>query len=158
MTKRMGPTAESAQRCSIGRALEVVGDRWSLLILREAVQGVTRFSEFRERLQVASDVLTQRLGVLVDACVLEKHPYREGGARTRMAYRLTPAGQDLIVVIGALQQWGDLHRPHPAGPLVHRASRSTGRPLRVAFIDDEGNESPLDDVHLAARIAPSQGT
>ncbi|MEU7305506.1 helix-turn-helix domain-containing protein [Streptomyces sp. NPDC007189] len=157
MTKRMASGADSGQRCSIGRALEVVGDRWSLLILREAVQGATRFSEFRERLHVASDVLTQRLGVLVDGGVLEKRPYREDGARTRMAYRLTPAGRDLIVVIGALQQWGDLHRPHPDGPLVHRASRATGRPLRVAFIDDEGKESPLDDVHLAARFDRPQG-
>ncbi|MFE9623022.1 winged helix-turn-helix transcriptional regulator [Streptomyces sp. NPDC006527] len=158
MTKRIASAADSGQRCSIGRALEVVGDRWSLLILREAVQGVTRFSEFRERLHVASDVLTQRLGVLTDAGVLEKHPYREDGSRTRMAYRLTPAGRDLVVVIGALQQWGDLHRPHPDGPLVHRASRATGRPLRVAFIDDEGNEAPLEDVHLAARFDAPKGS
>jgi DNA-binding HxlR family transcriptional regulator len=142
-----GPVAGET-RCSIGRALEVVGDRWSLLILREALQGATRFSDFRDRLHVASDVLTQRLGVLVDGGVLDKRAYREAGARPRMAYHLTPAGRDLMVVVGALQQWGDRHCPHPDGPLVRRGSRTNGRSLRVAFVDDEGRETPLDDVDL----------
>lgn len=144
------PTGEA--RCSIVRSLEVFGDRWSLLILREALNGATRFSEFRERLHVASDVLTQRLGVLVDGGVLDKRPYQEAGTRSRMAYHLTPAGRELMVVFGALQQWGDQYCPHPDGPLVRRGSRSSGRPLHVAFVDETGRETPLEDVDLASPV------
>jgi DNA-binding HxlR family transcriptional regulator len=122
------------------------------LILREALNGATRFSEFRDRLSVASDVLTQRLGILVDGGVLDKHPYREAGARSRMAYHLTPAGRELMVVFGALQQWGDAHCPHPDGPAVRRGSRTSGRNLHVAFVDEDGTETPLDDVDLAAPV------
>ncbi|MFD7405989.1 winged helix-turn-helix transcriptional regulator [Streptomyces sp. NPDC059866] len=150
MPNRSQQPAAGQTRCSIGRALEMVGDRWSLLILREALNGATRFSDFRDRLHVASDVLTQRLGVLVDGGVLDKRPYREAGSRSRMAYHLTPAGRDLVVVFGALQQWGDRYCPHPDGPLVRRGSRTSGRALRVAFVDEEGRETPLDDVDLGA--------
>ncbi|MER6345166.1 winged helix-turn-helix transcriptional regulator [Streptomyces sp. NPDC001595] len=153
MQKKSLRSPAAGTRCSIGRSLEVIGDRWSLLILREALQGATRFSDFKERLHVASDVLTQRLGVLVDGGVLDKRPYREAGSRPRMAYHLTPAGRDLMVVLGALQQWGDHYRPHPDGPLVGRASRTSGRPLHVAFVDDEGREAPLDDVDLGGPVA-----
>jgi len=155
MQKQSQRSAAADTRCSIGRALEVIGDRWSLLILREALQGVTRFSDFRERLHVASDVLTQRLGVLVDGGVLDKRPYREAGSRPRMAYHLTPAGRDLVVVLGALQQWGDHYRPHPDGPLVRRGSRTSGWALRVAFVDDEGRETSLDDVDLGVPVMAS---
>ncbi|MGW2714449.1 winged helix-turn-helix transcriptional regulator, partial [Streptomyces sp. NPDC001356] len=99
-----------------------------------------------------SDVLTQRLGVLVDGGVLDKRPYQETGTRSRMAYHLTPAGRELMVVFGALQQWGDQYCPHPDGPLVRRGSRSSGRPLRVAFVDETGRETPLEDVDLASPV------
>lgn len=124
--------------------------------MRDALHGVTRFSDFRDRLRVASDILTQRLGVLVDAGIMEKHQYREEGARARMDYRLTPAGRELIVVIGALQQWGDHYRPHPDGPAVRGGSKTTGRPVRVAFVDDEGHEVPLTDVSLIIPIDAPQ--
>jgi DNA-binding HxlR family transcriptional regulator len=161
MPKQTHAPASSDTRCSIGRTLELFGDRWSLLILREALNGATRYSDFRERLTVASDVLTQRLGVLVEGGVLDKRPYREAGARSRMAYHLTPAGRELMVVFGALQQWGDQHCPHPDGPLVRRTSRTSGAPLRVAFVGTDGHETPLDDVDLATPVeaasAPSSG-
>ncbi len=152
MSRKSRVPAAGDTRCSIGRALEMVGDRWNLLILREALNGETRFSEFKARLQVASDVLTQRLAALVEVGVLEKRPYREAGARSRMAYHLTASGRDLVVVFGALQQWGDHHCPHPDGPLVRRGSRTSGRTLRVAFVDDDGAETPLEDVDLGAPV------
>ena len=99
--------------CSIARSLGVLGERWTLLILREAFLGANRFAEFRDRLAVAPDVLSDRLATLVEFGVLEREPYREPGARARLAYKLTPAGEELRVVLGALQQWGDLHLPRP---------------------------------------------
>jgi DNA-binding HxlR family transcriptional regulator len=137
---------EKDRMCSIARSLEVLGERWTFLILREAFTGTTRFADFRSELGVAPDVLSNRLATLVDAGVLEKQPYREPGARVRDSYHLTPAGRDLQVLLGALQQWGDEHRPYELGPTVVRRSVEGDRPLHVGFIDDTGREVPLDQV------------
>jgi DNA-binding HxlR family transcriptional regulator len=97
--------------CSIARALEVVGDRWTLSIVAEAaLQGVTRFVDFRAHLGIAPDVLTSRLGILVDEGIMEKRLYREPGTRARFSYHLTSAGEQLRPVLAALQQWGDNNR------------------------------------------------
>jgi DNA-binding HxlR family transcriptional regulator len=135
------------QTCSIARSLEVLGERWTFLILREALSGTTRFADFRAVLGVAPDVLSDRLATLVAAGVLEKRPYREPGARARDSYHLTDAGRELKVVLGALQQWGDEHRPYEPGPTVVRRS-ADGRPLRVAFVDDDGLAVPVDEVRF----------
>jgi DNA-binding HxlR family transcriptional regulator len=139
--------------CSIARSLGVLGERWTFLILREAFLGATRFAEFRDGLGVASDVLSDRLGTLVEFGVLAREPYREPGARSRFAYRLTPAGRELHVVLGALQQWGDEHLPHPDGPSMLRRVRGTGRPAHVGFIDEDGREVATTDVAVIAAAA-----
>ena len=94
--------------CPIGRAAEVLGDRWTLLILRNASQGTTRFDRFRAELGIADNVLSARLGVLLDDGLLVRVPYRDGG-RTRHEYRLTRAGADLAPVLRALADWGTAH-------------------------------------------------
>ena len=132
--------------CSIARTLGVVGERWTFLILREAFLGATRFAEFRDRLGVAPDVLSDRLATLVEFGVMAREPYREPGARSRFAYRLTPAGRELQVVLSALQQWGDEHLPRPEGPSMLRRVRGTDCPVHVGYLDDEGREVPLADV------------
>src|SRR6201996_3961595 len=134
--------------CSIARSLCVLGERWTFLILREAFFGVSRFSEFRDRLGIAPDVLTDRLATLTEAGVLTREPYQEPGRRGRYAYHLTPAGEELRVVLGSLQQWGDEHMPPPGGPTVERRARGTGRPLHVGFVNDEGREVALHDVEF----------
>ncbi|MEU6347101.1 helix-turn-helix domain-containing protein [Streptomyces sp. NPDC046977] len=89
---------------SISRTRDVVGDRWTMLILRDAsLRGVTRFADFRDGLGIAADVLTLRLGALVEQSVMEKRPYREPGARTRFSYHLTPSGEQLLLVLAALR-------------------------------------------------------
>ncbi|MDX3853065.1 helix-turn-helix domain-containing protein [Streptomyces sp. AK02-01A] len=133
--------------CSIARTLEVVGDKWTLLILREAaLANVTRFADFKDRLGVAPDILSARLGTLVDAGVMTKQPYREPGSRTRFSYHLTPAGEELRLILAALQQWGDENRPRAVGPSVVRRSADLGRPVRVAFVDDTDTTVPTDAV------------
>ena len=139
--------------CSIARSLGVLGERWTFLILREAFTGVTRFAEFRDRLSVAPDVLSDRLATLVEYGVLEREPYQEPGARPRFAYKLTPAGEELRVVLGALQQWGDKHLPRPEGPSMLRRIRGTGRPVHVGFIDDRGREVTQADVAMISADA-----
>lgn len=106
--------------CSIGQSLEVVGEWWSLLIIRDAFMGVTRFDEFQERLGIARNVLNHRLSHLVDEGVFERVAYNEHPPR--FDYVLTEQGRDLWAVVVALRQWGDRWRA-PDGPplqLVHR--------------------------------------
>jgi DNA-binding HxlR family transcriptional regulator len=101
--------------CSIARTLSVVGERWTFLILRDAFIGVTRFADFRASLGIAPDVLADRLARLVEHGVLARGDYQEPGRRVRQEYRLTPAGQDLKVVMAGLQQWGDQYLPRAGG-------------------------------------------
>ncbi len=91
--------------CSVARSLEIVGEWWTLLILRDAFLGVTRFEHFQHRLGIARNMLTARLETLVDAGVMERQVYDE--ARGRADYVLTPMGRDLWPVLVTLRQWGD---------------------------------------------------
>jgi DNA-binding HxlR family transcriptional regulator len=100
--------------CPIGRAAEVIGDRWTLLIMRNATRGMTRFEDFRADLGIADNVLSDRLARLVEAGLLTRVPYRNGG-RTRHEYRLTQAGADMTPVLRALADWGTRHT-NPAEP------------------------------------------
>ncbi|MDD9381960.1 winged helix-turn-helix transcriptional regulator [Streptomyces sp. ZAF1911] len=91
--------------CSIAQALDVVGDWWTLLIVRDAARGVHRFDEFQRELGMSRKVLTERLKLLVEAGVLTREPYQD--RPVRYAYRLTPRGRGLLPVLVALQDWGD---------------------------------------------------
>jgi DNA-binding HxlR family transcriptional regulator len=102
------------QVCSIARSLEVVGERWTLLILRDAVLGLTRFEEFQESLGIASNVLTNRLKLLCDEDVLERVPDPERPGRPK--YVLTDKGRELGPALIMLMKWGDRHYPTPNGP------------------------------------------
>jgi DNA-binding HxlR family transcriptional regulator len=133
--------------CSIERTLGVLGERWTFLVLREAFFGRTRFAEFRDVLGVSTDVLSARLARLVEYGVLEKRAYQEPGSRPRDSYHLTPAGHDLAVIMGALQQWGDEHLPRAEGPSVVRRTRA-GEPVDVAFVDAAGQAVPRRDVEF----------
>jgi DNA-binding HxlR family transcriptional regulator len=100
----------STRRCPIARSLDVVGDPWVVLVIREALQGVSRFEEFREALQVSDSVLSVRLRAMVEAGLLDKVPYKAGN-RTHHEYVLTDAGADLMPVVQALVLWGERYRP-----------------------------------------------
>ena len=103
----------SDMHCSVAQCLEVVGEWWSMLIIRDAFLGVTRFDRFQERLGISRNVLQQRLTHLVDAGVLVKVPYSEHPPRHD--YRLTDKGRDLWPVITTMRQWGDTYAA-PDGP------------------------------------------
>jgi DNA-binding HxlR family transcriptional regulator len=107
--------------CSVAQCLEVVGEWWSMLILRDAFLGVTRFDQFQERLGISRNILNHRLGRLVDEGILEKVAY--SAHPPRYDYRLTGKGRDLWPVLTAMRQWGDKHAA-PEGPpleVVHKA-------------------------------------
>lgn len=101
--------------CSVAQCLEVVGEWWTMLIVRDAFLGVTRFDEFQHRLGISRNILNHRLNSLADHGVLEKSLYSE--RPSRYEYRLTPKGRDLWPVLAAMRQWGDKHAA-PDGPPV----------------------------------------
>ena len=115
--------------CPTARALDVVGDWWSLLIVRDAFDGATRFSEFQKRLGIARNILTQRLRALVDAGILEL--VRADAGSGWQDYRLTEKGRGLFPVIVALRQWGESHLFAPGEWHSRMVSRETGEPVGV---------------------------
>jgi DNA-binding HxlR family transcriptional regulator len=107
--------------CSVAQCLEVVGDWWTMLIVRDVFLGVRRFDQLQERLGISRNILNQRLTGLVDQGVLEKVRYSDHPPRSE--YRLTAKGRDLWPVLNAMRQWGDKHAAADGPPLriVHRA-------------------------------------
>jgi DNA-binding HxlR family transcriptional regulator len=134
------------QTCSIARALEMVGERWTMLILRDVFLGVRRFDDLQQELGIARNVLASRLDGLVAHGILEKVPYQDRPVRNE--YRLTDKGRDLWPVIVELMQWGDRHAPAPGGPptiLRHRGCggligerrtcKKCGEPVELADVE-----------------------
>ena len=133
--------------CSLANAIQIVGEKWTFFILREALAGTSRFGEFRERLGIASDVLTARLETLVQAKIFVRRDYQEAGQRTRPGYHLTTAGRRLALSILALQQWGDEFTPSRTKEALEFRNES-GAALRAAFVDEQGIAVDPDDVEL----------
>ncbi|SRR6266516_5848268 len=130
---------DGPRACSVARTLEVVGERWSLLVLRELFLGVRRFESIRAATGAPRAVLADRLRALVDAGVVVRREYRDEGARTRHEYRLTAAGQELQPALIALMQWGDKHRRLPGGPPLRIAHADCGAPVRSRLVCDDGH-------------------
>src|SRR4051794_24706810 len=102
--------------CSIARTAQILGDRWTVLVVRDLFNGVRRFDELQGHLGIARDILTKRLALLIEEGVVERRAYQVAGARARHEYVLTPAGRELRTVLVALMGWGDHHRAGAAGP------------------------------------------
>lgn len=128
--------------CGIARSLDVVGERWALMIVRDALLGRTRFSEFRASLGVSADILTARLTSLVGAGVLSRQTYREPGERERCEYLLTDAGRELTPVLAALGRWGLDHRPVESGSRIAYTDATSGEPLHLTFVAPDGRPVP----------------
>ncbi|MFC9361620.1 winged helix-turn-helix transcriptional regulator [Rhodococcus sp. NPDC057014] len=116
----MRRTHFTEMNCSVAQTLEIVGEWWTLLIVRDALFGVTRFDDFQNRLGIARNILTLRLETLVDHGVMVKDQYQD--KPIRYDYRLTKRGKDLWMVIAAMRQWGDIWLADGGPPLefVHR--------------------------------------
>jgi DNA-binding HxlR family transcriptional regulator len=132
------------QVCSIARTLELVGERWTLLIVRDLFLGLTRFDEFLESLGIASNVLTDRLNRLVDEGIVERVRYNE--RPERFAYRLTAKGRELRLVLLALMQWGDRHISTKPPRIARR--RSDRSRVSVALVAADGTPVKPGDLEL----------
>jgi DNA-binding HxlR family transcriptional regulator len=128
--------------CSLVRALSVVGERWTMLLLRQAFYGVRRFDDMQAQLGTSRKVLSERLARMVAAGVIARVPYRDGEQRTRHEYKLTEKGEGLATVLIALMQWGDQHMPHPDGRPLRIVDRDTGQEVRAVLVRDDGH--PVD--------------
>jgi DNA-binding HxlR family transcriptional regulator len=136
-------------RCSIGRALDVVGTRSALLLMREAYYGTTRFDDFAKRVGVTEAVAATRLKELVEAGLLVRRPYREPGQRTRYEYVLTSMGGDLVPAALALMQWGDTYLTGSAGAPIALRHAGCDAPVRVEVRCDEGHRVSLDELNVS---------
>lgn len=131
--------------CNLSRSFELVGDRWTLLILRSALYGVRRFDDFQADLDIPRTVLSSRLAGLVESGIMEKRSYREAGQRTRVEYPLTKMGSALTLPFMAMTQWGDKFLSDGIMPLTLR-SRVTGDKITVAYVDEKGSAVAPADV------------
>lgn len=127
-------------QCSIQRTLELVGEKWTFLVLREAFNGVRRFDQIRDHVGLSDSILSNRLRKLVEGGLLTVEPYREQGRRTRNEYRLTGKAAELYPVIIGLLQWGDRHLAAPSGPAVLVTHRDCGEPVEAVVRCAAGHE------------------
>ncbi|MEN8722855.1 MAG: helix-turn-helix domain-containing protein [Alphaproteobacteria bacterium] len=129
-------TKQHKHYCPISRALNLVGDSWTLLVVREAFYGATRFNEFRTHTGIAKNILSDRLAMLVEQGVMDRQDIGDKG--TRYAYTLTQKGKDLFPVLMSMAQWGDKWAFAEEGPQVGFEDKDSGKrlgPMKLAFED-----------------------
>lgn len=143
----------SADNCTIGRTLEVIGDRWSLLVLREVFQGIRRFDQLTVRTAIPRQMLTDRLEQLVADGLLRREPYQEPGQRRRHEYRLTDKGLDIYPILVALQKWGGSYLADPEGSPIEFVHRDCGEPVDLVLSCRAGHEV-TDNREVVGRIGP----
>jgi DNA-binding HxlR family transcriptional regulator len=151
------PRLYDSQACCLARALEVVGERWTLLIVRDAFRGLRRFDEFQESLGIARNVLAQRLAALVEHGILERVPYQERPVRHE--YRLTPKGRELRTGLVALMQWGEEHYADDTSPRREVRHLGCGGRVEAQLVcTDCGETCPPGETELVGgpvRVAPA---
>jgi DNA-binding HxlR family transcriptional regulator len=140
------------ERCSIARPASLLGDRWTLVILRQAFSRVRRFDDFQQTLGISRSLLADRLGKLVDAGILRREPYKDE-IRTREEYRLTEKGLDLYPVLMALREWGDKYMASDGPPIELRHRDCGGTPTISLSCDRCGEEVGARD----AEVRPGPG-
>ena len=138
--------------CTIGATVDILGERPTFLVLREAFNGVRRFDDMRRRTGMPRQVLSDRLARLVQEDLLRKVPYQDAGQRTRHEYRLTGKGLDLYPVLVALMEWGDRHALGSTGPQVMLRHRDCGEPVRLQLACEGGHI-----VESAREVTPVPG-
>lgn len=142
--------------CSLAQALDAIGERWSLLILREAFYGKTRFNQFLEELGISRNILSARLNHLVSEGILEKRPATE---TSHIEYVLTESGRALRTVIVSLIHWGDEYRPHPKGPRFVLIDTESQEPIRkMGIYTESGTEVKPGNIGVIPGPSVTQGS
>lgn len=150
MTGRLEPRGGwTAEQCSVARTLDVVRNRASFLIVREAFYGATRFEEFAARTGLSEPVTAARLRDLTEVEILRREPYQDPGQRTRDAYLLTEKGSQLLPVLVALMQWGDRWAQDGKGAPVEIRHADCGAVVGVELACSHGHAVSGDELELA---------
>lgn len=137
----------TSPRCPVARTVDLVGDKWSLLIIRDAFDGIRRFGQFQRNLGVAKNILADRLRNLVDAGVLSVEPASDGSAYRE--YVLTKRGEDLFDLVVSLRQWGQDHAYEPDEDHVLLVNRETEEPIpRLTYVTPDGTPVHADDTRV----------
>ncbi|WP_405868000.1 helix-turn-helix transcriptional regulator [Streptomyces sp. NBC_01515] len=121
-----GPPVYSMENCSVARTMEILGEKWTLLVLRDAFRGIRRFEDFIAQTGIPRQVLSNRLSTLTSRGILSKETYREPGVRPRAEYVLTAKGLDVYPILVAIRQWGDHYEADPEGPPLVMEHRGCG--------------------------------
>jgi DNA-binding HxlR family transcriptional regulator len=138
-------------QCPIARSLERVGEWWSILILRDAFQGLTRFDQFQKNLDIAPNMLTRRLNALVESGLLERRRYSERPPRDE--YVLTERGRDFRPVLWALLAWGNKHFA-PEGASVVLVDKETGKQIDPVLVNGKNGRRMAED-HVRSAPGPA---
>jgi DNA-binding HxlR family transcriptional regulator len=144
---RMRRTRFSQWHCSIARTVDLTGDWWTPLVMREAFYGARRFEQFQSNLGLSRNVLSQRLDRLVREGMLERVPYQQ--RPTRHEYRLTEKGRDFFTVLAAMIRWGDRWLAGNEGPPIELRDRESGVPVEVEVVDSTTGR-PIDVRQIVA--------
>lgn len=141
MTTATTPSALawSTDNCQVARAMAILGERSTLIVLREVFNGVRRFDDMQRHSGVNRQVLSTRLTTLVDAGILRRVPYQSEGSRQRHEYRPTQKGLDLYPVLTALAEWGAQYVADPEGPAVEMTHRDCGARVRPVLTCADGH-------------------
>jgi DNA-binding HxlR family transcriptional regulator len=146
----MQRTSFAGMDCPIARSLDALGEWWSLLILRDAFIGLTRFDEFQQSLGIAPNMLTRRLKRLTEAGLLERHAYSQRPLRHE--YRLTASGREVFPILAALGAWGGRHATG-GKVLVQVAGRADGQPMEPVLVDRRSG-TPITPETAEFRLGP----
>lgn len=131
--------AWSTDNCQVGRTMAILGERSTMVVLREVFNGVRRFDDMQRHSGVNRQVLSTRLAHLVEEGILRKEPYRPDGARVRHEYRLTQKGLDLYPILVALSDWGTRYVADPEGPAVEITHRDCGATVHPVLTCEHGH-------------------
>jgi len=137
--------------CPVARAIDQVGDAWTLLILREAFYGLRRFDQLEEALGIGRNILARRLDRMVEAGLLERVPYQQRPVRHE--YQLLPRGRALFPVLMALLRWGNDWAAGPEGAPITLVDRRTGQPVQPVLVD-EATGVPVTPERVRAQPGP----
>lgn len=141
---RLSRSPVAPEACHLARAIDLIGERWTLLVLRAALFGVRRFDDFQAELGAPRTVLSARLKRLTEAGLLEKCAYREPGKRARAEYVLTEKGAALRPVLIMLTQWGDAWLAGDEAPPIRFVDAATRAPAKAGFVGPDGRAVPED--------------
>lgn len=146
--KKLEPTDLSRDQCPVMKTISTVGDRWILLILRECFLGFKKFDDFHENLGVSTSVLSRKLNTMIDRGLLYKKQYKNEGRRSRLEYRLTGRGWDLIKVVIALMEWGNEHLVEKGETTMDISERSTDQDTKLQLINEDGGRTDWYELKL----------